>query len=110
VNSCVVGGSGCGSAPPPPEPTPPPVIQQISTSVVDAIQGNLDSATDPESVAALPTVTLITTIDTGQLRTDPVISDPVSGGGNPSLWETPDDQNDRREDGTTPTPRQGGDK
>jgi hypothetical protein len=114
VNNCVVGGSGCSAAPPPPPPppeTPPPaVIAPISTSVVDAIQGNLDSATDPESVAALPTVTLITTIDTGQLRTDPLISDPVSGGGNPSLWETPEEDNDRRDDDSKPTPRQGGEK
>ena len=73
----------------------------------DTVQGSLDAAADPETVAALPTVTLITTIDTGQLRTDPLISDPVSGGGNPSLWDTPDEQNDRREDDAKPTPRQG---
>jgi hypothetical protein len=113
VNSCVVGGS-CTAAPPPPPPPPPeppaPVIAQISTSVADTVQGPLDAAADPESVAALPTVTLITTIDTGQLRTDPLISDPVSGGGNPSLWDTPDEQNDRREDDAKPTPRQGDDK
>jgi hypothetical protein len=110
VNTCVI-GSGCTVAPPPPPETPPPpVIAQISTSVVDTVQGSLDAAADPESVAALPTVTLITTIDTGQLRTDPLISDPVSGGGNPSLWETPDDQNDRREGNARPTPGQGDDK
>jgi hypothetical protein len=112
VNNCVVGGSSCEAAPPPPPETPPPpVIAQISTSIVDTVQGSLDAAADPESIAALPTVTLITTIDTGQLRTDPLISDPVSGGGNPSLWEdAPDQQDDRRDDESRPKPGQGGDK
>jgi filamentous hemagglutinin family protein len=109
INNCVVGGSGCAAPPPPVPDTPPPaVIAPISTGVVDAVRGSLDSATDPESVAALPTVTLITTIDTGQLRTDPVISDPVSGGGNSSLWDAPEQQNDQTDE--EPKASQGGDK
>ncbi|MFD1611782.1 beta strand repeat-containing protein [Sphingomonas tabacisoli] len=113
VNTCLV-STGCGTVSPPPAgegPLPPPqeiVIDRIPAAIADTVEGALSSAADPEKVAALPTVTLITTIDAGQLRTEPVISDPVSGGGNPSLWESPEDQDERQRD--RPAPSKGGDQ
>lgn len=88
-----------------------PVITSISTSVADVVNETLSSTADPESVTALPTVTLTTTVDATPLRTDPFISDPVSGGGNASLWETPgSDEDDRRERDGKPAPTGGNPK
>jgi hypothetical protein len=83
-------------------------IERIPASIADVVQGELSSTSDPESVASLPVVRLVTTVDSEPLRTEPVISDPVSGGGNPSLWEGSEDQDDRRRGGGQPSPSQGG--
>jgi filamentous hemagglutinin family protein len=109
-NGCPFTGS-CAIDEPPPAPRPEEeeevevVIDRIPNVIAAAIEGAMASTTDPESVAALPTVNLITTIDTGPLRTEPVISDPVTGGGNPSLWEGSSDQDEREDE----RPARGGD-
>lgn len=95
-NDCPFTGS-CGDVqPPPPEEEEEEeielIIDRIPAVVAAAIAGAMASTTDPESVAALPTVNLVTTIDTGPLRTDPVVSDPVTGGGNSGLWDSPEDE------------------
>lgn len=105
-NDCAFTGP-CGT----PEPPPPEeqeddevelMIDRIPAVIAAAVSDVMASTTDPESLAALPTVNLVTTIDTGPLRTEPVISDPVTGGGNPGLWEAPSDQNRREDDRPAP--------
>lgn len=113
-NNCPFTGA-CGTPPPPPPPdeeeeTQDPIIDRIPAVIQAALTSAMSSVSDPETIAAVPTINLVTTIDTGPLRTEPVISDPVTGGGNPSLWETPaigdgdDDDRERR------TPGQGGEQ
>ena len=86
------------------------IVDRIPAAIQDVIEGALSSTTDPENVAALPTIRLVTTVDTAPLRTEPLIADPVSGGGNPSLWEGFDDQDERGEGNGEPAPRPGDNK
>lgn len=76
----------------------PAVVTSVPVNVLAIVNDVLSSTSDPETVAALPTINLVTTIDTGQLRTEPLITDPVTGGGNPSLWEgaAPSQEDERR--------------
>lgn len=109
-NACAFTGA-CGTPVEPPPPSPVEeeevevVIDRIANVVASTIADALSSTADPEEVGSLPTVNLVTTIDTGPIRTEPVISDPVTGGGNPGLWEGQQDQDQR--DGDSPAP--GGD-
>ena len=105
-NDCPFTGA-CGDVePPPPEEEEEEevelIIDRIPAVVAAAIAGAMASTTDPESVAALPSVNLVTTIDTGPLRTEPVVSDPVTGGGNSGLWDSPEDEEERDENRPAP--------
>jgi hypothetical protein len=103
-NGCAFSGPCAAPEPPPPEEEEEveQVVEIITPNIEALVNGAMSSIVDPEGVATLPSATIITAIDAGPLRTDPVISDPVTGGGNPSLWDSPEDRSEREDDRPAP--------
>ncbi|MBB5685447.1 beta strand repeat-containing protein [Sphingobium boeckii] len=91
VNGCALDGSVCA----------PILAEPIEIS--PAIQGVIEAAAEAltsEDATSIPDVRVRTVIDTAAFSTETLIEEPVSGGGNSSLWE-PDAQDEGAE-GETP--------
>lgn len=75
VNGCAIGAS-CGSEP------------ATITATVSAIEEVM--ASSQAAVVEVPAIRVVQIVDQQELRVDPVITAPVSGAGNTSLWDTGD--------------------
>ncbi|NNM76167.1 hypothetical protein HJG53_04505 [Sphingomonas sp. ID1715] len=97
VNGCLVASENCGQVEPEQDPIVevvqevlPPTLSQVRQLIEQPLQSLAGPVpTDPAEVTALPTINLVTAVDAEPLAPDPIVNDAVSGGGNPSLWETP---------------------
>ncbi|HEX8667583.1 MAG TPA: hypothetical protein VF727_04330 [Allosphingosinicella sp.] len=95
-NDCVIGGTTCGAAPPPP-PEPPPVIAGPD-QVLGPVEA-VDSDDDPESGGGGVSVSMSNgLIDTGDVTVEALIEEPVTSGGDSSLWVDDDDDDDDDEE------------
>ncbi|HEV2569566.1 hypothetical protein [Sphingomonas sp.] len=93
INGCLVTGDSCVVFEPEPE-EPTEELAPVLVQIPDFFEAQVltpvgPSENDPAEVTKLPTINLVTAVDTAPLVPDQIVTDPVSGGGNPSLWETP---------------------
>jgi hypothetical protein len=79
-----------GPPPPPQAPPPPPQARPQSP---DGVLGTVQPPAPPQPPAGL--------VDTGSLTAEPLIEEPVAGGGDSSLWSEPD-EDDEDEEGEGP--------
>ena len=85
LNGCLFTAATCGGG-------SAAVTEEIAVS--PSIQALVEAAAegDPVEAAAVPAIRIVRLLDETAIDFDPVVTDPVTGGGNAGLWDSDDDE------------------
>jgi len=87
VNGCAVGAT-CGSE---------------SSTIVTTVSAIEETLAATQAAIEVPAIRVVKIVDQADLAVKPIITEPVSGAGNASLWDTGSDEEDEDEDDADPS-------